>query len=479
MALIAQVATLESRVPFLHFFDGFRTSHELNTLDLIPDADIRAMIDDDLVRAHRAPRAFARKPIHPRHRAEPRYVLPGARGREPLLRQRPGHRRTRHAALRRAHRPPLPPVRLRRRPGRRARPDPDGLRRRNRAPDRVRAPGRRRESRRPPGPPVPPVLRRPPARRAARHRPPHRRAGTGQGARRRRRAACSRTSSPHSPAPSPAASAPPCRFVIGGRYGLSSKDFTPAMAKAAFDELKRRLAAQRLHRRHRRRRHPHQPRRRPGLHASSPPASPRAVFYGLGADGTVGANKNSVKIIAEDAGLYAQGYFVYDSHKSGAQTISHLRFGPDPIRSPYLIAQAGFVGLPPVRLPRPPGPAARSPPPAPPSCSTSPCPADEVWDAAVPRRCSSTIIDRKLRLFAIDASASRARSRPRRAHQHRPADLLLRHLRRAAARRGDRPHQGSHPQDLRPQGPDRRRQELRRRRRRRWPACTKSRSPPR
>ena len=67
------------------------------------------------------------------------------------------------------------------------------------------------------------------------------------------------------------------------------------------------------------------------------------MFYGLGADGTVGANKNSVKIIAEDAGLYAQGYFVYDSHKSGAQTVSHLRFGPDPIRAPYLIAQAGFV----------------------------------------------------------------------------------------------------------------------------------------
>ena len=69
----------------------------------------------------------------------------------------------------------------------------------------------------------------------------------------------------------------------------------------------------------------------------------QAVFYGLGADGTVGANKNSVKIIAEDAGLYAQGYFVYDSHKSGAQTISHLRFGPRPIRAPYLIQQASFV----------------------------------------------------------------------------------------------------------------------------------------
>ena len=70
----------------------------------------------------------------------------------------------------------------------------------------------------------------------------------------------------------------------------------------------------------------------------------QAVFYGLGADGTVGANKNSVKIIAEDAGLYAQGYFVYDSHKSGAQTVSHLRFGPQPIHAPYLIQQASFIG---------------------------------------------------------------------------------------------------------------------------------------
>ena len=70
----------------------------------------------------------------------------------------------------------------------------------------------------------------------------------------------------------------------------------------------------------------------------------QAVFYGLGADGTVGANKNSVKIIAEDAGLYAQGYFVYDSHKSGAQTISHLALGLEPIQAPYLIEQASFVG---------------------------------------------------------------------------------------------------------------------------------------
>ncbi len=78
----------------------------------------------------------------------------------------------------------------------------------------------------------------------------------------------------------------------------------------------------------------------------------RALFYGLGSDGTVGANKNSIKIIGEDTDNYAQGYFVYDSKKSGAMTVSHLRFGPEPIRSTYLVTSANFVGLPPADLPR-------------------------------------------------------------------------------------------------------------------------------
>ena len=129
----------------------------------------------------------------------------------------------------------------------------------------------------------------------------------------------------------------------------------------------------------------------------------RAVFYGLGADGTVGANKNSVKIIAEDAGLYAQGYFVYDSHKSGAQTISHLRFGPEPIHAPYLITQASFVACHQfVALQRQdlldvaaPGATV---------LLNVPWPAAEVWDR-LPRPVQETIVGRKLRLFVIDASA--------------------------------------------------------------------------
>ncbi|MCM3876820.1 MAG: pyruvate:ferredoxin (flavodoxin) oxidoreductase, partial [Thermoanaerobaculia bacterium] len=131
-------------------------------------------------------------------------------------------------------------------------------------------------------------------------------------------------------------------LVVGGRYGLSSKEFTPGMVKAVFDELAK---------------------PRPKNHFTigivddvthtslpwdaefdiEPPDTVRALFYGLGADGTVGANKNSIKIIGEETDNFAQGYFVYDSKKSGAVTVSHLRFGPKPIRSTYLVRRANFV----------------------------------------------------------------------------------------------------------------------------------------
>ena len=188
--------------------------------------------------------------------------------------------------------------------------------------------------------------------------------------------------------------------VIGGRYGLSSKEFTPAMVKATLDEL-----------------HEKQPRSHftVGIvddvtHASLPVDSAldiepddvvRAVFFGLGSDGTVGANKNAIKIIGEQTDLHAQGYFVYDSKKSGAMTVSHLRFGPRPIRSAYLIRKASFV-----------------------ACHqfeflerydvldyaqegavfllNAPYPPDEVWDA-LPREVQQTILEKKLQLYVIDA----------------------------------------------------------------------------
>jgi pyruvate-ferredoxin/flavodoxin oxidoreductase len=188
--------------------------------------------------------------------------------------------------------------------------------------------------------------------------------------------------------------------IIGGRYGLGSKEFNPAMAKAVFDEL-----------------NSASPRKRftVGInddvtHLSLPvdetfdiesDDTRRAVFYGLGADGTVGANKNSIKIIGEGTDLYAQGYFVYDSKKSGAMTVSHLRFGPKPIRSPYLVRTAGFVAvhhfpfIERIDVLKEARPGATL-------LINIATPPDQVWDR-LPREFQQKIIDLKLKLYAIDA----------------------------------------------------------------------------
>ena len=190
--------------------------------------------------------------------------------------------------------------------------------------------------------------------------------------------------------------------IIGGRYGLSSKEFTPAMARAVLDELKKDAPKNHF---------------TVGInddvsHTSldydpsfdiEPDEVMRALFIGLGADGTVGANKNSIKIIGESTPLHAQGYFVYDSKKSGSQTVSHMRFGPNPINSPYLIRSAGFIGchqfnfiekmdvLESARqgaillLNSPYGP-------------------DEVWDH-LPRSAQEQIIEKQIQLYVIDASS--------------------------------------------------------------------------
>jgi pyruvate-ferredoxin/flavodoxin oxidoreductase len=340
-ALIAQAATLESRIPFLHFFDGFRTSHELNTLDLLSDQQIRAMIRDDLVREHRA---RALNPEHPFIRGtahnpdtffQAREASNAFYQRVPAIVQ---------AAMDRFGRLSGRPYRLFEYEG---------------APDAERII----------------VLM-----------------GSGaETARSTVRALCAagekvgvlqvRLYRPFSSAdflaaiPStarsvavldrtkePGSTGEPLYLdvvatlaqgiargershmprVIGGRYGIGSKDFTPAMVKATLDEMSKPepknsftvgISDDVSHRSLEI--DPH--------FAIETDKVTRCVFYGLGADGTVGANKNSVKIIAQDVGLYAQGYFVYDSHKSGAQTISHLRFGPEPIHAPYLIASASFV----------------------------------------------------------------------------------------------------------------------------------------
>ncbi|MCA9103228.1 MAG: pyruvate:ferredoxin (flavodoxin) oxidoreductase, partial [Planctomycetales bacterium] len=190
--------------------------------------------------------------------------------------------------------------------------------------------------------------------------------------------------------------------VIGGRYGLSSKNFTPAMVKAVFDELERR-----------------EPKRHftVGITDDVTHLSldvdesfdiegedvQRSVFFGLGADGTVGANKNSIKIIGEETDNFAQGYFVYDSKKSGAMTISHLRFGPQPIRAPYLIREAHFVGchqwefIEKYDVLNYAAPGAVF-------LLNSPFGKDDVWNH-LPREAQQAIIEKELRFYVIDAYA--------------------------------------------------------------------------
>jgi pyruvate-ferredoxin/flavodoxin oxidoreductase len=187
--------------------------------------------------------------------------------------------------------------------------------------------------------------------------------------------------------------------VIGGRYGLSSKEFTPAMIKGVYDEM---LKA------------------KPRNHfvvgivddvtgnyieydpkfSTEDPKTVRCLFYGLGADGTVGANKNSIKIIGEETDNFAQGYFVYDSKKSGSMTISHLRFGSKPIRSSYLISRANFVALHQWTLMERIDVLKNAEPGAVFLVNTVYGP-EEVWDK-LPRNIQSQIIEKKLKLYVID-----------------------------------------------------------------------------
>ena len=400
MALIAQAVTLASRIPMLHFFDGFRTSHELNTIELLSDAQIRAMIDDDLVRAHRA---RALNPEHPFVRGTAHNPDTFFQAREtvnPFYAALPGivqAQMDRFAELTGRHYHPFDffgPADAQRvivAMG-------TGVETARIAAEALHAKGE----------PVGVLqvrLFRPFASAALLAVLPE----TVQSI-----AVLEQTKEPGAPAEplyldvvatlaeaiatGRRASMP---RVVGGRYGLSSKDFSPALAKAVFDELAK--AAPRTgftlginddvtHNSL-----PADPE-----FATDPPGLVCAVFYGLGADGTVGANKNTVKIIAEDAGLHAQGYFVYDSHKSGAQTISHLRFGSQPIRAPFLIQQASFVAVHQFQFVER-GDVLRLAAPGATLLLNAPFGPDAVWDH-LPRAMQMRIINDKLRLFVIDAS---------------------------------------------------------------------------
>jgi len=341
MALVAQIATLESRIPFIHFFDGFRTSHEVGKILPISDETIRALLDDKYIIQFRQnaltpdrpiirgtaqnPDVFfqAREACNPFHAAVPGIVqsvmdrFAAQTGRayhlfdyygavdaeRVIVMMGSGAEAAEEAVdamIRQGEKVGMVKVRLYR--------PFDATHFLASLPatvksiavlDRCKEPGGAGE------PLYQDVV----------------------------------TVLAENAATLPFAAMP---TVVGGRYGLSSKEFTPAMVKGIFDEIEKTSPKN----------HftigidddiSHTSLTYDPTFSTEDPKTVRALFYGLGSDGTVGANKNSIKIIGEQTPNFAQGYFVYDSKKSGSMTTSHLRFGPNPIRSTYLITRASFV----------------------------------------------------------------------------------------------------------------------------------------
>jgi pyruvate-ferredoxin/flavodoxin oxidoreductase len=344
-ALIAQAATLRSRVPFLHVMDGFRTSHEAAKIEKLVDDDLRALVDDELVYQHRARAMTPDRPVvrgtsqnpdvffQARETVNPFYAkLPGIVqevmdafaaqvGRQYRLFDYIGHpeaerviilmgsgaeavHETVNYLVAQGEKVGVVKVRLFR---------PFSVQHLLAAlPPTVKALAVLDRCKEPGGAGEPLY-----------------------------QDVITALSEGQTEGFAPFATLP---RVIGGRYGLSSKEFTPAMIIGVFAELTKSKPKNHF---------------TVGIlddvsHTSldydpaidiEPQEVFRAMFYGLGSDGTVGANKNSIKIIGEETDYFAQGYFVYDSKKSGAQTVSHLRFGPKPIRSTYLIRRANFIGV--------------------------------------------------------------------------------------------------------------------------------------
>lgn len=399
-ALIAQAATMKARVPFVHFFDGFRTSHEINKIELLPDEVLKEMIDNDLVRAHRArgltpdkpvirgtaqnPDVFfqARESVNPYYEACPGIVqdamnqFAGLTGRQYHLFDYIGAddaeqivvvmgsgadtvHETVNYLVEQGEKVGAVIVRLYR--------PFDVSAFVNALPatvkhiavlDRTKEPGAT-------GEPlyldvVTAIVER---------------VADGE--------------APFEVMPR----------IIGGRYGLSSKEFTPAMVKGVYDNLVAKNPKKHF---------------TVGIIDDVTNTSIdyddsfdierddviRAVFYGLGSDGTVGANKNSTKIIGENTDNFAQAYFVYDSKKAGAVTVSHVRFGPRPIRSAYLISRANFIACHQFQfverfdLLRLAETGATF-------LLNSPYKHDEVWDH-LPRAMQQEMIDKKLKFYVVD-----------------------------------------------------------------------------
>ena len=399
LALVAHAATLATRVPFVHFFDGFRTSHELNTIELLPDDDLRALVPEGLVRAHRG-RALS--PDHPFIRGTAQNPDTYFQSRETV--------NSFYAAVPAAVQDAMDA--LAGRSGRRYRiveytGDPQAER-------VIVVMGSAAQTVQETVACLRTQGERVGVAQVRLYRPfPARALLDALPASASRIAVLDRTKEPGS-AGEPllldvtAALAGACMdserdrlpLIIGGRYGLSSKELTPGMVAGVFAELGR-----------------ERPRRRftigitDDVSGSSLPYDPaldiepegtvRAVFFGLGSDGTVGANKNTIKILGGEPGLHAQGYFVYDSKKSGSQTVSHLRFGPAPIRAPYLVQRASFVGCHNFGLLERVDVLGRAAPGAT-LLLNCPHPAGDVWDA-LPRPVQEKILAKRLDVYAIDA----------------------------------------------------------------------------
>ncbi|WP_138503640.1 pyruvate:ferredoxin (flavodoxin) oxidoreductase [Nostoc sp. PA-18-2419] len=415
-ALIAHAATLEARVSFMHFFDGFRTSHEVQKVKLLSEDDLRSLMDDRLILAHRRRALTPDRPVlrgtaqnpdvyfqsreaaNPYYNACPEIVQGmmdrfgertgryyqifeyyGASDAERVIVLMGSGCETIHETVdylnARGEKVGVVKVRLYR---------PFDVHRfvavlpssvqAITVLDRTKEPGSAGE------PLYLDVV-------AAIHEAWGARE-QGAGSKGEELLPC-----PLPPAPLPK--------VIGGRYGLSSKEFTPAMVKGIFDNLAQ-----------------SQPKNHftiginddvtytslsfdPKFSTESNNVV-RAMFYGLGSDGTVGANKNSIKIIGEETDNYAQGYFVYDSKKSGSMTVSHLRFGKEPIRSTYLIDQANFIGchhwgfLERIDILKAATVGATL-------LLNSPYDADSVWEN-LPHKVQQQIIEKQLKLYVINAN---------------------------------------------------------------------------
>ncbi len=395
LAVVAHAATLHARVPFLHFFDGFRTSHEVARIELPGPDQIRAMIDDDKVHEHRARALSPDRPVLRGSSQNPDVYFQAREAANPF-----------YAAT-----PAIVQAMMDRFAGITGR--------QYRLFDYIGAPDAER------------VIVMMGSGAEAAHEAVE--ALTKQGEKVgllkvrlyrpfdaaaflaalprtvKTLAVLDRTKEPGSlgeplyldvvTALNEAEDGPRSR-VIGGRYGLSSKEFTPAMVRGVFEAARA---------------------ERPRNHfttgitddvthtsldydpdfSTEDPDTVKAVFYGLGADGTVGANKNSIKIIGEDTDNYAQGYFVYDSKKSGSVTVSHLRFGPRPIRSTYLIRQADFVACHQLSLLERMD-VLRAAKPGAVFLLNAPYPPDEVW-GYLPEKVRDAILTKGLKFHVIDA----------------------------------------------------------------------------